>query len=208
MSHHYEISVSAITIGGVPILLARRKRPDKPGRGSIDDLLAVLADLAPCVEEDTDHYEIDVSAVTDSGQRQVLARRKRANKPGREAVEQLLYVLEEVSFVENHAGPSRPVMGPSKPEYVPETPLARLGYLVEECGEVLQIAGKSLRYGYASSNPELPWKDQVVNAVLLRWELDDLEAAIKMVRADIEGFPTHPDDVRDTGTDLLFEDTS
>ncbi len=41
-----------------------------------------------------------------------------------------------------------------RPEYEPKTLEQRLGYLVEECGEVLAAAGKTLRWGQDSNNPE------------------------------------------------------
>ena len=68
------------------------------------------------------------------------------------------------------------------PAYVPQTAEQRLGYLVEECGEVLQAAGKSLRWGLDSSNPELPQEKRETNSAWLRRELIDLERAIKYVR--------------------------
>ena len=43
-----------------------------------------------------------------------------------------------------------------KSEYEPKTLDQKMGYLVEECGEVLAAAGKSLRWGLDSCNPELP----------------------------------------------------
>lgn len=204
MSHHYEIEVLAVTEGGMPVIVARRERPDKPGPEAVEELLEVLADLHPFVEDDTDHFEINVSAVTERGDRTVLARRKRIDKPGRDAVEELLTLLEDVNFVECHGAPSRPV-GPSKPEYMPKTPRERLGYLIEECGEVLQIAGKSLRYGYRSFNPELPYNERVTNAVLMQREIANVEAAIAMVRRDIEDFPTNPDEMRHDGPDMLWK---
>ena len=33
-----------------------------------------------------------------------------------------------------------------KPEYEPKDTLQKLGYLIEECGEVLAAAGKSVRW--------------------------------------------------------------
>lgn len=71
--------------------------------------------------------------------------------------------------------------GPKKPEYEPKTDRQLLAYLIEECGEVLAAAGKSLRWGYASANPELPEEQQETNAAWLRRELDDLSAAVERV---------------------------
>lgn len=72
--------------------------------------------------------------------------------------------------------------GPKRPEYEPQTVEQRLGYLVEECGEVLAAAGKSLRWGLDSRNPELPPGKRETNAEWLERELHDLEAAIARVR--------------------------
>jgi len=42
-----------------------------------------------------------------------------------------------------------------KPQYEPKTTEQALGYLVEECGEVLAAVGKTQRWGLESTNPEL-----------------------------------------------------
>jgi NTP pyrophosphatase (non-canonical NTP hydrolase) len=70
---------------------------------------------------------------------------------------------------------------PKKPEYEPKTVEQRLGYLIEECGEVLQAAGKSIRWGLQSVNPELPASQQESNQEWLRRELKDLKAAIRRI---------------------------
>ena len=72
--------------------------------------------------------------------------------------------------------------GPKLPKYEPVTSEQALGYLVEECGEVLHAAGKSIRWGLGSSNPELPRNRRETNGLWLRRELADLEAAIVRVR--------------------------
>lgn len=68
------------------------------------------------------------------------------------------------------------------PQYEPRSVEARLGYLVEECGEVLQAAGKSIRWGLMSVNPELPKDEQETNVNWLLRELRDLERAIALVK--------------------------
>ncbi len=78
--------------------------------------------------------------------------------------------------------------GPKRPEYEPQTPVQRLGYLIEECGEVLAAAGKILRRGYSSVNPELPPEFQETNAQWLKRELLDLEDAIQRVRGDLDDY--------------------
>lgn len=96
--------------------------------------------------------------------------------------------------------------GPKRPEYEPRSPEQRLSYLVEECaevfvplsiaiGRVLAAAGKSLRWGYASSNPELPEDQRETNAAWLRRELADLKAAMARVDLDIKDFPSDPREV-------------
>ena len=70
-----------------------------------------------------------------------------------------------------------------KPEYEPKTVDQKLGYLVEECGEVLHGVGKALRWGLESSNPELPPEQRVTNRNWILRELVDLQNAIDKVRA-------------------------
>jgi hypothetical protein len=43
-----------------------------------------------------------------------------------------------------------------KPQYKPRTTNQKLGYLVEECGEVLAAVGKAQRWGLENFNPETP----------------------------------------------------
>jgi len=74
-----------------------------------------------------------------------------------------------------------PKGGPKRTEYEPRTDTQRLGYLIEECGEVLAAAGKSVRWGLDSYNPELPQPSELNREWLAR-ELNDLEAAIARVR--------------------------
>lgn len=69
-------------------------------------------------------------------------------------------------------------------QFVPqiESPLSmRLGYLVEECGEVLAAAGKTLRWGPQSVNPTIPIPDQEPNIDWLRREFADLKHAIALI---------------------------
>jgi len=75
-------------------------------------------------------------------------------------------------------------MTKSKNKYQPDMNSSfqkKLGYLIEECGEVLQAAGKSERWGLSSVNPELPPEQQVTNGKWLRAELADLRAAIDLM---------------------------
>lgn len=69
-----------------------------------------------------------------------------------------------------------------KPEYAPKTVEEKLGYLVEECGEVLAAVGKTQRWGLDSVNPELPQEEQEPNRAWVLRELRDLTRAIRYVR--------------------------
>lgn len=68
-----------------------------------------------------------------------------------------------------------------KPQYEPRRIEESLGYVVEECGEVLQAIGKSQRWGLDSVNPELPPEQQETNQAWLERELVDLRGAIGRV---------------------------
>jgi len=57
-----------------------------------------------------------------------------------------------------------------------------LGHLVEECGEVCAAAGKTMRWGLESVNPELPPEQQETNRAWLLRELDDLTLAVVRLR--------------------------
>lgn len=72
-----------------------------------------------------------------------------------------------------------------KPQYEPKTIAEMLGYLVEECGEVLAAVGKTQRWGLESVNPELPAAQQETNRDWILRELSDLENAAKIVRRAI-----------------------
>lgn len=72
--------------------------------------------------------------------------------------------------------------GPKKPQYEPKNKKQAVGYLIEECGEVLAAAGKSLRWGLDSVNPELSEEEQETNEDWLLREIADLKEAI--VRAE------------------------
>lgn len=73
--------------------------------------------------------------------------------------------------------------------YRPRNLPQALGYLVEEAGEVLAAAGKTLRWGPDSYNPELPVVDEELksggretNREWVLRELLDLEGAIALAR--------------------------
>lgn len=68
-----------------------------------------------------------------------------------------------------------------KTQYMPISGTDKLGYLVEECGEVLAAVGKSIRWGINSTNPEIPFEERETNGEWIKRELIDLKRAIKMV---------------------------
>lgn len=61
-----------------------------------------------------------------------------------------------------------------------------LAHLVEECGEVLAAAGKTLRFGATSVNPDLPLLKQEKNIDWLLREMDDLERAMQTFKDMLE----------------------
>jgi NTP pyrophosphatase (non-canonical NTP hydrolase) len=65
---------------------------------------------------------------------------------------------------------------PTHPEARPVSHQYELAVLGEECGEAIQIVGKTLRFGYESYNPSD--KDKETNLDLLHKELGDVLAAI------------------------------
>lgn len=69
--------------------------------------------------------------------------------------------------------------------YKPETVVQKLGYLVEECGEVLSAVGKSIRWGLNSVNPEIPVEKQETNSDWIKRELKDLKRAIRLVEEEL-----------------------
>lgn len=70
-----------------------------------------------------------------------------------------------------------------KPQYMPKTREQHFGYLIEECGEVLAAAGKTLRWGEMSTNPELPPQDRETNLAWLNREMRDLRNALDLMDA-------------------------
>ena len=58
-----------------------------------------------------------------------------------------------------------------------------LGKFIEECGEALAAAGKTIRFGYDSYNPELGTNKET-NEEWLQREINDLEEAIVRLRRE------------------------
>lgn len=75
-----------------------------------------------------------------------------------------------------------------KPQYQPHMLEQKLGYLVEECGEVLHAIGKTQRWGLDSYNPE-PGASKETNRNWILRELTDLETACALVRSALEPKP-------------------
>ena len=69
-----------------------------------------------------------------------------------------------------------------------------LGHVIEECGEVCQAAGKLLRWGPQSFNPEVPAEDRETNIGWLRREMEGLKEAIGNLECviDEDGVPPAP----------------
>lgn len=75
------------------------------------------------------------------------------------------------------------------PAYEPLAYLDKVGYLVEECGEVLAAVGKTIRWGLESVNPTLPPEQQETNRNWILRELPDLRKAIAIFKAAITLVP-------------------
>ncbi len=69
--------------------------------------------------------------------------------------------------------------------YFPVTMEQKLGYLVEECGEVLAAVGKTQRWGLESFNPE-PGASKETNREWILREMTDLENACAILRRALE----------------------
>jgi len=69
-------------------------------------------------------------------------------------------------------------------KYKPRTLSQKVGHFIEECGEAMAAAGKSMRWGLESSNPELEKGE--TNRVWLLRELQDVIAAAVALRAALE----------------------
>lgn len=69
----------------------------------------------------------------------------------------------------------------------------RLGKFIEECGEALAAAGKTMRFGWDSWNPELPVNQRETNEAWLRREIADLEEAIQMLKKSRSWRDEEPD---------------
>ncbi len=89
-------------------------------------------------------------------------------------------------LIESHLVMRRTQMAEQLSKYHPKTLEQKLGYLVEECGEVLAAVGKTQRWGLDSVNPEIPAAERETNRDWILRELHDLERAIGFVREAIK----------------------
>ena len=70
-------------------------------------------------------------------------------------------------------------------KYMPNTTMGFIGKCVEECGELQESLGKTLRWGMFSANPELRKEDQELNRDWILREMKDVEEAIQLLRNHI-----------------------
>jgi hypothetical protein len=70
----------------------------------------------------------------------------------------------------------------SNPQYIRDDYFGCMGHAIEEAGEFLAAAGKTLRWGLDSSNPELPLEEQETNADWLLREMRDLCEALDRLK--------------------------
>ena len=73
-----------------------------------------------------------------------------------------------------------------QPQYEPKTREQIYGYAIEEAGEFLHAAGKTIRWGEHSVNPELPPSQQESNIAWLRREMADLRGALDRLEKHLD----------------------
>jgi hypothetical protein len=59
------------------------------------------------------------------------------------------------------------------------------GHAIEECGEFLAAMGKSERWGFDSTNPELPPEKRETNAAWVAREMRDLKDALNNLEVEM-----------------------
>ena len=62
---------------------------------------------------------------------------------------------------------------------------SKISHAVEECGEFIQAAGKTLRFGPESANPLLPLTEQETNKTWLLREMNDLRLTLAMLELEL-----------------------
>lgn len=70
----------------------------------------------------------------------------------------------------------------SNPMYIRPGQDVALAHAIEEAGEFIHAAGKTLRWGPNSVNPELPLDQQETNRAWLKREIVDLEGALTRLK--------------------------
>lgn len=60
------------------------------------------------------------------------------------------------------------------------------GKMIEELGELQAALGKSLRWGWTSTNPELPIGERVTNVAWVRAEMQDVRDALKNLERELD----------------------
>lgn len=72
------------------------------------------------------------------------------------------------------------------PKYMrPGLDFAR-GKAIEELGELQAALGKSLRWGWLSTNPELPIGERTTNVAWVRAEMDDVRGALDNLERELD----------------------
>lgn len=61
-----------------------------------------------------------------------------------------------------------------------------VGKAVEELGELQSALGKTLRWGWSSTNPELPEAEREPNASWVRREIEDVRGALDNLEKEME----------------------
>lgn len=74
----------------------------------------------------------------------------------------------------------------SHEQFLPGTVDGCVAHAIEECGEFVAAAGKTLRFGYQSVNPLLPPAEQETNLAWLRRELADVRQAMDRLEAKLD----------------------
>jgi NTP pyrophosphatase (non-canonical NTP hydrolase) len=69
--------------------------------------------------------------------------------------------------------------------YMPKTIEQKLGYVAEECGEVLAAVGKTIRWGVDSVDPTVPEAMQETNGDWILRELNDLKMAMFILEQEL-----------------------
>jgi hypothetical protein len=74
----------------------------------------------------------------------------------------------------------------TNPDYMrPGLDFAR-GKMVEELGELQAALGKSIRWGWTSTNPELPIAERVTNIAWVRAEMQDVRDALDNLDRELD----------------------